>query len=324
MKKILIAIIIALVAITAYQLDFGSFIKNIVIEYRAKTLKDCSISESNRTVKLGMSEEEVASVFGTPSDTLPSEYGFTWNIYHKNFQNYIQIGISDGKVVGMYTNSPQFAFEGLGVGSKKEDVNSLFGEPLDGIVKGTTKYLSNGAKDGANFEIYKISGAYVTFFYDTHANNSLTSINIIDYDVEQAFNVLYAQGTDALKKSFEVQNFYVTNATRVRYGLPPFNNNKELGELALLHSCDMVQNKYFSHYSLNGDSVLERAKERNIIFKKIGENLAMGAQNSLYLHELLMNSKGHRANILGDFTDMGAGIAFDRNNTPYLTQNFSK
>ncbi len=324
MKKILIAVIIALAAILAYRLDFGHFLENIIIEHRADTAKDCQISENNRTVKLGMSEEEVASLFGAPVESIISEYGFTWNIYHENFKNYIQIGISRGKVVGIYTNSPEFDFYGFSAGSEKEAVHNALGAPLEGIVKGTTRYLSNSSDDGANLEIYKIHGAYVTLFYDSCANNSLASVNIIDYDIEQNFKTLYAQGTDILKKSFEMQNFYVTNATRAKFGLTPFVYSNELAELALLHSRDMVENKYFSHYSLEGDSVLERAQNHNIKFKKIGENLAMGAQNSLYLHELLMNSEGHRANILGDFSHIGTGIAFDSNNTPYLTQNFLK
>ena len=303
------------------KVDFKEILENI---QTINEVKDCTVSESNRIVKLGMSQEEIEKSFGTPKDILPSEYGFNWNIYHENFQNYIQIGIKDDKVVGMYTNSQRFSFKNFGVGSKKEDINLEFGTPLDGIVKGSARYLSNGAKDGANFEVYKIDGAYVTFFYDTHANNSLTSVNIIDCDVEQDFDMLYAEGTDALKESFEMQNFYVTNSARVRNGLSPFYLSDELFKLALSHSCDMAHNKYFSHYSLNGDSVLERANKRNIKLKSIGENLAMGAQNSLYLHELLMNSEGHRANILGDFTHMGTGVAFDSNNTPYLTQNFLK
>ena len=323
MKKIL------LILFVSCSLLFTSctYIENVIDRFsigEEKMIKDCPLKEGERTVFLGMSADEVASVFGHPRDTFISEYGFVWNIYHENFKNYIQIGIKDNKVVGIYTNSKEFSIEGITQGTEKEDINQKFGTTENGIVKGSTRFLSNGAEDDANMEIYQIRGAYVTFFYDSHKNNSLTSVNIIDYDTEQAFDMLYAKGTDELKQSFDIQNFYLLNATRVREGLSPFTRKHELDALATAHSCDMIQNGYFSHYSLNGDSVLERVQDYGISFSRIGENLAMGAQNSIYLHELLMNSEEHRKNILGDYTHIGIGTAFLEDGAPYLTQNFLK
>ena len=322
MKKILTAIIIALVLILAHRFDFYGFVEDLYIVKREEIAKDCSLSINDKTVSLGMSEDEVEKIFGKPSDELLSEYGFNWNIYHQNFKSYIQVGIKDGVVVGMYTNSPELFINGITAGTKKEDVNSQLGESLEGIVKENTRYLSNGSENDSNFEIYKIRGAYVTFFYDIYENNSLTSVNIIDCDVEESFTMLYAPPSDELKKSFSVQSFYVTNATRVRFGLKPYLSHEGLDELSYDHASDMAKNDYFSHISQNGDSVLQRAQNGGISFKTIGENLAMGAQNSVYMHELLMNSDGHRKNILGDFTHMGAGIEFGKNDAPYLTQNF--
>ena len=324
MKKLIRIFVIICAVLVSVHFGAGEFIKHLIPVKKEQMIKDCSLNIGQKTVALGMSEEEVKSVFGEAVDVLPSEYGFSWNIYHENFKNYVQIGIKDGVVVAVYTNSDDFLVEGIEEGIEKDKVKEKFGECLDGIVKGSTRFLSNGAQNGENLEIYLIRGGYVTFFYDKHKNNSLTSVNIIDYDVEQGFNMLYAQGTDALRRSFEKQNFYVLNATRVKEGLLPFKADSELDALALSHSRDMVENGYFSHYSLNGDSVLERAQSAGIKFKKIGENLAMGAQNSIYLHELLMNSEGHRKNILADFTHAGTGVDFLDNSTPYLTQNFLK
>lgn len=323
-KKILLGVLIAVLVVLASQVDFGEIFDRLSIIKKEDTIKDCSVSVDGKTVALGMSESEVFDTFGTPFDVLLSEYGFYWNIYHENFKNYIQVGIKDGVVVGMYTNSPNLIFEALTVGDKKEKVNKLFGESLDGIIKGDTRYLSNGSESEASFESYKIKGAYVTFFYDTFKNNSLTSVNIIDCDVEESFDMLYAPASDELKKSFETQNFYVTNATRQNEGLTLFLPHEGLSELAFSHSLDMAENEYFSHTGKNGDTVLDRSEKYSIDFEKIGENLAMGSQNSVYMHELLMNSEGHRKNILASFTNMGVGVAFSSDNTPYLTQNFLK
>ena len=324
MKKILIAILIALAVILLFQIDFFDIIENISITKRENTIKDCPISLGDKTVSLGMDELQVKNAFGEPCDTLLSEYGFMWNIYHENFKNYIQIGIKDGIVVGMYTNSPSLSFEGFLSGTKKEDIRAKFGAPLDGIIKGNMRYLSNGDDENTSFETYKIRGSYVTFFYDVYEHNSLSCVNIIDCDVEEGFKMLYAPASYDLKESFEKQNFYVTNATRVKFGLSPFKEHEGLLNLARDHSQDMAENSYFNHISQNGDSVLNRAKKHGIKFKTIGENLAMGSQNSLYMHGLLMNSEGHRKNILGNFTHMGVGVSFADNDLPYLTQNFLK
>ena len=324
MKKILLAVLIALLMILAYQVDFGEVLDKLSIIKKEEIVKDCPIFIDAKEVRLGMSESELDAVFKDPCDVLLSEYGFNWNIYHENFKNYIQVGIKDGVVVGMYTNSPELLFENVTQGTKKEQIRAVFGEPLDGIIKGNTRFLSNGSDKDSNFEIYKIRGAYVTFFYDVYKNNSLTSVNIIDCDVEESFDMLYASPSVELKKSFEKQNFYVTNATRVKEGKTPFLAHEGLDKLPYSHALDMAENNYFSHTSQNGDTVIQRAKKQNINFKTIGENLAMGSQSSIYMHELLMNSEGHRKNILGDFTNMGTGIAFAENDTPYLTQNFLK
>lgn len=324
MKKIFLAVLIAILVILASFVDFGDILGRLSIIKKDEIVKDCPVIVNEKMVNIGMSESKVFNSFGDPCDTLISEYGFYWNIYHENFKNYIQIGIKDGVVVAVYTNSPNLLFEDVATGTNKDTIRTIFGKPLDGIVKGDTRYLSNGGEKDSNLDIYKIRGAYVTFFYDTFKNNSLTSVNIIDCDVEEGFDMLHAPASAELRESFEIQNFYVTNATRKKEGLAPFLPHEELDKLSYDHSYDMAEKDYFSHKSQNGDSVLERAQGHGINFKTIGENLAMGSQNSIYMHELLMNSEGHRKNILGDFTNMGTGIAFGENDKPYLTQNFLK
>lgn len=324
MKKILTAALIAVLVICLVNLDYGAVYDWVLNIKKEERIKDCPVTVGEKEVHLGMSEEEVLNIFGEPKDVFISEYGFKWNIYHDNFKNYLQIGTDNEKVVGIYTNSQDFLLEGVKRGAKKDAVRTSFGEPLDGIVKGNTRYLSNSDENNKNFDIYELRGGYVTFFYDVFKNNSLTSVNIIDCDVEEGFLRLYADKSEELKVSFEMQNFYVTNATRVNEGLPPLITHDGLNKTALSHAKDLAEEEYFSHKNKNGETVLDRALNYGVKFKSIGENLAMGAQNSVYMHELLMNSEGHRKNILADFTHVGVGVAFSDDNAPYLVQNFLK
>jgi uncharacterized protein YkwD len=81
-----------------------------------------------------------------------------------------------------------------------------------------------------------------------------------------------------------------------------------LRKVARGHSEDMFKRGYFSHYSPEGDSVADRAEEQNIDFLVIGENLAF-APNLELAHRGLMNSEGHRANILSkDYGKIGIGV----------------
>ncbi len=327
LKKIVISLALALSVITFSEFDTERFIYELKQEFSENTVCQNSTAdvlyEGNRSVSIGMSYDDVLSAFGDPVDMLPSEYGFVWNIFHDNFKNYIQIGVKDGRVVGIYTNSPRFSFRGIRFGTAAADVRLTFENPIDFIIKGNTKYIMNGLNaDKTNMELYQTGGQYVTFFYDVFKNNSVTSVNIIEYNTEQGYDCLYAPPSKELKESFEKQNFYVTNAVRVREGLPAFSYHQKMAEVALSHSREMAENDYFDHTDLSGGTVADRAHTARVNFKVAGENIAKGAQNTLYMHELLMNSEGHRKNILADYNAVGNGVAFSRENVPYLTQNF--
>ena len=327
LKKIMISLFLALSIITFSEFDTERFLYEIKQEFANEAIQKNNGSnvlyEGNRSVFIGMSYDDVLSAFGDPVDTQVSEYGFVWNIFHDNYKNYIQIGVSDGRVVGIYTNSPRFSFHGIRVGTNAADVNLTFEAPIDYIIKGSTKYIMNGLNaDKTNMELFHTGDLYVTFFYDVFKNNSVTSVNIIEYNTEQSYDHLYAKQSPALKESFEKQNFYVTNALRVREGLTPFSFHQGIAKVALLHSQEMAENNYFNHTDLSGGTVADRAHSGGVKFKVVGENIAMGAQNTLYMHELLMNSEGHRKNILADYTAIGTGVAFSQEDIPYLTQNF--
>jgi uncharacterized protein YkwD len=71
---------------------------------------------------------------------------------------------------------------------------------------------------------------------------------------------------------------------------------------------DMWQRNYFGHVSPEGKSVADRLDEAGITFQVVGENLAL-APTLTTAHIGLMNSEGHRANILEpDFKRVGIGV----------------
>ena len=113
----------------------------------------------------------------------------------------------------------------------------------------------------------------------------------------------------------EIEMVKLVNQERQSRGLNTLVFDSGLRELGRGHSEDMFRRGYFSHYSPDPDSigaegktVADRAEENGVDFLVIGENLAYAPNVSL-AHKGLMNSEGHRANILSeDFGRIGIGV----------------
>ena len=59
----------------------------------------------------------------------------------------------------------------------------------------------------------------------------------------------------------------------------------------------------------------------HIDFNAAGENLAYGQVSSIYAHEGLMNSLGHRKNILNThYKNLGLGVDFNEDKQPFWTE----
>ncbi len=98
------------------------------------------------------------------------------------------------------------------------------------------------------------------------------------------------------------------NKERKNQGIRPVVFNEKLAIVARAHAKDMLKRGYFSHNSPEGLSPFDRMKNAGIGFETAGENLAF-APNVEIAHTGLMNSPGHRANILNaDFGKLGIGV----------------
>jgi uncharacterized protein YkwD len=105
----------------------------------------------------------------------------------------------------------------------------------------------------------------------------------------------------------ELQMFQMVNQERIKAGLKPLVWDTHLRDLGRSHSQDMFARGYFSHYTPEGESPFDRMTNANISFSYAGENLALAPSTELAMQGL-MNSPGHRANILNpNFGTIGIG-----------------
>jgi uncharacterized protein YkwD len=106
----------------------------------------------------------------------------------------------------------------------------------------------------------------------------------------------------------ERQMIVLVNEERTKEGLNALVFDPSLTPVARAHSDDMFERGYFSHYSPEGDAVSDRLKRAGITYRTAGENLAL-APTLKTAHTGLMNSPGHRANILHkSYRRIGIGI----------------
>jgi uncharacterized protein YkwD len=106
----------------------------------------------------------------------------------------------------------------------------------------------------------------------------------------------------------ERQLFDLVNEERTQRGLAALAWDERLVPVAHAHSEEMFKLKYFSHDSPVAGSPFDRLKAAGVIYSRAGENLAY-AQSVAVAHRALMDSPGHRENILRpEFTRIGIGV----------------
>lgn len=120
--------------------------------------------------------------------------------------------------------------------------------------------------------------------------------------------------------------FEAVNRERLAGNLPPLMPSPVLSELARGQSRDMAGLGALVHTSASGKSYSERLEEANVLYAANAENVARGdSSDPGMIHDALMKSGGHRANILHpDFDQLGVGIVRAEDGVFYVTQDFIK
>lgn len=110
----------------------------------------------------------------------------------------------------------------------------------------------------------------------------------------------------------ESQLINLINSERTSRGLQPLQVDMRLVGTARAKAKDMAANRYFSHTSPTLGAPDAQIRNAGITgYTAIGENLAIAPSVS-EAHTNLMNSQGHRDNILNSrFTNIGVGVISD-------------
>jgi uncharacterized protein YkwD len=118
----------------------------------------------------------------------------------------------------------------------------------------------------------------------------------------------FKDNSPAVRPDLEAQMLALVNQERIQRGLRPLQPDPEMTAVARAHSRDMFARGYFAHFTPEGRSPFDRMNAAHVQYQTAGENLALAHSLSI-AHNGLMNSPGHRANILNPaFGRLGIGI----------------
>lgn len=341
MKKI--AIIMILSSIYGYNLFVNSTKVNETVSFEESVVVNKQIIKNEKTEKLNSYDlnnnnhidlvnfeeirindnlDKVLSLVGKPQRIDKCEYDFNWYVYNSDYNKFFMIGIKNEKVVALFSNSlNSIELEDINLGQTRKEILKNY-KPLEYKVKDNTKYKIDSKEE---YDVLKLNNKYITLFYDIHNNNSIKSYQIIEKYTENNNDEIYPQNNEIIIKDLELQMIDLINSERVKNNLEALLYSKESSESSKKHSLDMLQNNFFDHINKNGESPFDRMKKENINYIYAGENIAAGQTSSIFAHEALMNSLGHRKNILGNnYKYVGIGIKIGGSYTTYFTQNYYK
>lgn len=141
-------------------------------------------------------------------------------------------------------------------------------------------------------------------------------------DSDERVTLPFTVSVSRPRPDLETEMLRLVNKERIAAGLKPLAPDPELTEVARRHSADMFARGYFAHDTPEGHDPFDRMRAADVRFLTAGENLAL-ARSVQIAHAGLMNSPGHRANILRpEFGRVGIGIMDGGMRGLMVTQNF--
>ncbi len=157
--------------------------------------------------------------------------------------------------------------------------------------------------------------------FDKAVNRSLNNLTVNPKSTETV-NLPFTVQNPKIREDLELKMLELVNEEREKEGLSPLKADPEMAEIARKHSRDMFAKGYFAHVNLEGETPTDRIRKAKVRYITAGENLALAPSLKL-AHNGLMNSPGHKANILHkSYGRLGIGILDGGFRGLMVTQNF--
>jgi len=157
--------------------------------------------------------------------------------------------------------------------------------------------------------------------FDEAIRKSMNNLTV-EPESDKSVRLNYTVNNPRIRTDLESRMLDMVNEERAKTGLPLLKADPEMTQVARAHSRDMFARGYFSHVTPEGRTLANRVTFAGVPFLTAGENLALGPTLEI-CHEGLMNSPGHKANILHtSFGRLGIAVLDGGKHGLMITQNF--
>jgi uncharacterized protein YkwD len=182
----------------------------------------------------------------------------------------------------------------------------LLGMPLNDRINAEARDSQIGARLAMQSEW---ASSKLSPLFDEAIKQTITSLTVKSPESgTEMVKLSFTYDKSVARPELEAKMLELVNNERTKRGLPALQADPELTLVARKQSDDMFRRGYFAHINPDGKDPFDRMKEAHVEFRSAGENLAL-AQTMEIAHRNLMNSPGHRANILQPrFGRVGIGI----------------
>ncbi len=131
-------------------------------------------------------------------------------------------------------------------------------------------------------------------------------------------------GRDARAQNISEQYLLAAaNQDRVAHGLQPVHTDLHLVDAARNHAFEMAAHGSISHQFPGEPELATRAGDAGAHFSLVSENVAE-ANNSALIHQMWMNSEGHRHNLLDPNVDAVGIAVVQRHGQLYAVEDFAR
>ncbi|MDW7613199.1 CAP domain-containing protein [Peribacillus simplex] len=286
-------------------------------------------------VTIGKKAKEIEKEYGKPDRIDMSAYGYEWWVYKKDYNNYFQLAVENGKVVSAYGIGDKVNVAPFKIGQSIDAIySSLYVEPTIDIEVGDSSYRFELSEEDMNMRpLIDLGNIYVQLYLDkfTGTVSSVRFLNDSALLKQKPYELTYHGKLVTVKElskedlakvevGNEQQIFDITNIMRSRFKLNPLEWDGPTAEVAYLHSREMTDAPEGTHVSETKGDLEKRLDAGHVKYKAAGENIAANYVDAAAVMEGWLNSKGHRDAMLNEeFTGLGVGV-YKR----YYTQNFIK
>lgn len=266
-------------------------------------LSEESLSARGCSISLGESVDSFTLKLGSPNRIDTTEYDFDYYIYNNNYKRLLFVAVKEKKIVGFYTDSTDFDYNGIKSGSNLQIVNQSLKSSFtlkEVLTKKTDKYTVN-------------------ILMDKIGTQSVTGIYVMPTQVKQK------EYSDTVIRNIELMVYDLTNSIRVRNKQALLTWSSSAALSSRNHSKDMAQNNFFSHINQIGRKPGDRMREAGIYYSTCGENIIAGYGTAILSTHGWFNSTNHREVMLqSKFRYLGVGFEYNEESSykTFITQNF--